>query len=92
MRTSGRPARTSGCSMRTSGRPRDSWGRRAKARAGCARSQAILAQFSPCPIHFGSRAANTRSAPGQAKRPFARISGRRRYDSRRPTKRRRRPE
>jgi hypothetical protein len=82
--TSGRSARTSGCST-------DSRGRRAKARTGFAKSHAIVAQFSPCPLHFGGSGADARSGSRDARRPFARTSGRRPWDARCPTRRGRCP-
>jgi hypothetical protein len=86
-----RPMRTSGRSGRSSGCSRGSRGRRAKARAGFARSHASIVHFSPCRLHFGSSGADARSGPHHARCPFVRTSGRRRWDSRRPTRRGRRP-
>jgi hypothetical protein len=85
------PTRTSGRSTRSSGCSRDSQGRRAKARTGFAKSHAILVHFSPCPPHLGSRGADARSGPRDARQRFARTSGRRRWDSRRPSRRGRCP-
>jgi hypothetical protein len=81
------PTRTLGRFARTSGCPRDSRGRRKKARTGFTKSHAILARFPRCPIHLGSRGADARSGPRHARRRFARTSGRRRWDSRRQTRR-----
>jgi hypothetical protein len=76
------PARTLGRFARTSGCPCDSRGRHTKTRPGFTKSHAILARFPRCPIHLGSRGADARSGPRHARRPFARTSGRRRWDSR----------
>jgi len=78
-----RSTRTTGCSARTAGRSRDSWGRRAKARTGFAKSHAILTHFAAYPLRFGSGGADARSGPRHARRPFARTSGCRRWESRR---------
>jgi hypothetical protein len=82
-----RPTQTSGRSARSSGCSCDSRGRCAKARTRFAKNHGIIDHFSPCPFHFGSAGADARSGSDHARRPFARTSGRRRWDSRLQTRR-----
>jgi hypothetical protein len=89
--TSGCPTRNSGRSARTSGCSRYSQGCRTKIRSGFAKNHAVIASFSSFPSHLGGSRANARSTPRDTKRLFARTSGRRRCDSRRPTRRERCP-
>ena len=90
-RSMGSSLRRTRCATRTSGCSRDSRGRRAKARTGFAKSHAIIADFSPCPLHLGSSGADARSGRHHARRPVARTSGRGPWDARCPTRRGRCP-
>jgi hypothetical protein len=81
-RTSGRPARTSGCRPCTRGH-------RPNARTRFARSHAIIGHLSPCPPRLRGSGAGAKRVSPKAQRPFARSSGRRRWDSRRQRRRRR---